>query len=410
MLISQVFGRPAGWRPVRRAMAGVLAALLLLPSAFAETSDEFTLQGFGTAGMARTTTRDVEFVRDLSQPRGISDSWSLQNDSVIGVQGVWRINPQLEAVVQAMSRYSYNGSFNPELSWAYVKYEPTPNLSLRAGRLGTEFFMMADSRWVGYSFLTVRPPGDYFWYLPFYTIHGADAALTVPLGESLLRGKVFYGLSNGKIPLATEQWDIGGSPMLGGYLEFQHGPWQIRGSYANIRFERDLPIASVLGIPAAAISDALSFLSTEGKRTHYYSVGFVYDNGPWQGQFMLNHIEQGTNALENSDGGYALLGYRLSQVTPYVGYSWIRSHERKQMTTSNPLNNSIATYVMQDSHSDQRTTFVGLRWDFARNLALKAQWDGIRGKPTSIFPYRKDNRAAWDGSMDVFSLALDFVF
>ena len=112
-------------------MAGVLVALLLLPSAFAETSDEFTLQGFGTAGMARTTTRDVEFVRDLSQPRGISDSWSLQNDSVIGVQGVWRINPQLEAVVQAMSRYSYNGSFNPELSWAYVKYEPTPNLSLR---------------------------------------------------------------------------------------------------------------------------------------------------------------------------------------------------------------------------------------------------------------------------------------
>jgi hypothetical protein len=28
-----------------------------------------------------------QFVRDLSQPRGISDSWSLQNDSVIGVQG-----------------------------------------------------------------------------------------------------------------------------------------------------------------------------------------------------------------------------------------------------------------------------------------------------------------------------------
>lgn len=410
MLISQVFGRPAGQYPVWRAMTATIAALMLLSSAFADTGDEFSLQGFGTLGVARTTTHDVEFVRDLSQPRGISDSWSLQNDSVIGVQGAWRINPQLEAVVQAMSRFRYDGTFNPEISWAYLKYEPAPNLSLRAGRLGTEFFMMADSRWVGYSFLTVRPPGDYFWYLPFYTIHGADAALTVPLGESVLRGKVFYGLSNGKIPLADEQWDISGSPMAGGYLEFQHGSWQVRGSYANIRFERDLPIARVLNISPAVISDALNFLSTEGKRTHYYSVGIVYDNGPWQGQFMLNHIEQGAKALENSDGGYVLLGYRVGQVTPYLGYSWIRSHERSRMTTGDPLNNSVATYVMQDSHSDQKTTIAGLRWDVARNVALKAQWDGIRGEAASIFPYRKDNRAAWDGSMDVFSLALDFVF
>lgn len=407
MLISQVFGRLRSWRPIRRVMASVFAALLLLPSAFAESSDEFTLQGFGTLGMARTTTRDVEFVRDLSQPRGISDSWSLQNDSVIGVQGVWRINPQFEAVVQAMSRYSYNGNFRPELSWAYVKYEPTPNLSLRAGRLGTEFFMMADSRWVGYSFLTVRPPGDYFWYLPFYTIHGADAALTVPLGENLLRGKVFYGLSNGKIPLAGEQWDIGGSPMLGGYLEFQHGPWQIRGSYANIRFERDLPIAQVLGKmnpPLPLSSTDAAFLKTRDTRTHYYSLGLVYDQGPWQGQFMLNHIEQGTNALENSDGGYALLGYRVGTVTPYLGYSWVRSKERGNAPSP------IAQYVMQDSHSDQKTTFVGLRWDVASNLALKAQWDTIRGDASSIFPYRRDNRAKWDGTMDVFSLALDFIF
>lgn len=406
MLISRVLG----WRLVLRTLLALFAVQLLLPSAFADNGQAFTLQGFGTLGVARTTTHDVEFVRDLSQPRGISDSWSAQNDSVIGLQGNWHISSQLEAVVQAMSRYRFDATFNPEISWAYVKYEPTPNLSLRAGRLGTEFFMMADSRWVGYSFLTVRPPGDYFWYLPFYTIHGADAALTVPFGESILRGKVFYGLSNGKIPLADEQWDISGSPMVGTYLEVQHGPWQIRGSYANIRFKRDLPIAQALNIPEALISDALSFLSTEGKRTHYYSFGVVYDDGPWQGQLMLNHIEQGSKAVENSDGGYALLGYRVGEVTPYLGYSWIRSRERARLNSSSALANAVATAVMQDTHSDQKTTFVGMRWDVASNVALKAQWDAIRGDATSIFPYRQDNRAKWDGSMDVFSLTLDFVF
>jgi hypothetical protein len=51
-----------------------------------------------------------------------------------------------------------------------------------------------------------------------------------------------------------------------------------------------------------------------------------------------------------------------------------------------------------------------MRWDVARNIALKAQWDGIRGQASSIFPYRQDRRGNWDGKMDIFSLTMDFVF
>lgn len=185
--------------------------------------------------------------------------------------------------------------------------------------------MMADSRWVGYSFLTVRPPGDYFWYLPFYSIHGVDAAYTLPIGENLLRLKAFYGNSDGKIPLADRQWDIKGSPMVGGFLEYQVSSWLIRASYANITFKHDLPIGGL--VPAASAE----YLSTKNKRTDYYSLGAVYDQGPWQLQLMLNHIEQGNNALESSDGGYVLAGYRIREVTPYLGYSWVRSQARGEV-------------------------------------------------------------------------------
>ena len=184
------------------------ACLLAASPVFADSESGFSLNGFGTVGLARTTTDDVEFVRDISQPRGVSKDWSPRIDSVLGLQAAWRVTPQFEAVVQATSRYRFDKTFTPEISWAYLKYNPIPNLSLRAGRLGTEFFMMADSRWVGYSFLTVRPPGDYFWYLPFYSIHGADAAITVPFGESVFRAKAFYGHSRGRAV---------------GYLGFAHG-------------------------------------------------------------------------------------------------------------------------------------------------------------------------------------------
>jgi len=275
------------------------AALSFALPASADTESGFSLNGFGTVGLAKTTTDDVEFVRDISQPRGVSKDWSGKIDSVLGLQAAWRVMPQLEAVVQATSRYRYDKTFTPDISWAFIKYNPTPNLSLRAGRLGTEFFMMADSTWVGSSFLTVHPPRDFFWYLPFYSIHGADAAITIPVAESVFRAKAFYGHSVGKIPLAEEQWDISHSPMVGGFLEYQYAAWQVRASYANIKFKNDLPIAAVLNIPSASISEALRFLATSGSRTHYYSLGIVYDQGPWQAQLMLNHIGQGSNALEN---------------------------------------------------------------------------------------------------------------
>lgn len=396
---------------LRHCLAGLLAGGLLASAgqALAEhapAAQTFSVQGFGTLGAVRTTSNDVEFVRDLGQPRGADRDWDARLDSVLGLQALWQISPQWQLVAQGVSHFRHDGSFRPELAWGFVKYEPIPNLSLRAGRLGTEFFMLADSRRIGYSFLAVRPPGDFFWYLPFYSIHGGDVALAIPVGDRVIRAKAFYGLSQGKVPLADEQWDVEGSPMLGAYLEYQAGPWQLRGSYANIRFRKDLPLAPVffretgMTLPAA---DA-DYLSVRNKRTHYYSLGLVYDRGPWQAQLMLNHIEQGSKALENSAGGYFLLGYRVGEWTPYAGYSRVRSQRHERAPSL------IAARIISDSHTDQETVFAGARWDFARNTALKLQWDAIRGDAKSLFPYRDDDRKNWSGSMDVFSLSLDFIF
>lgn len=384
----------------------VFTLVSLTSPVFAETDSPFSLQGFGTLGVARTTSDQVEFVRDLSQPSGIRKDWDGRLDSVLGMQAAWQVSPQLSAVVQSTVKYRYDRSYNPEVAWAYVKYEPTPSVSLRLGRLGTEFFMMADSRWVGYSYLTVRPPGDYFWYLPFYSIHGGDAAYSHAVGDGLLRFKAFYGLSNGQIPLADRQWDIKGSPMTGASVEYQLAAWQVRASYANIRFKNDLPIAGILQAYSPDPTASGDYLSTRDKRTDYYSLGVVYDQGPWQIQFMLNRIEQGNNALESSDGGYVLAGYRIAAVTPYAGYSWVRSERRD--TRGRQV---IEARIMADSHSDQKTSILGMRWDIARNMALKAQWDAIRGDSTSIFPYRSEPTSGrWEGKMDVYSLTFDFIF
>ena len=62
-------------------------------------------------------------------------------------------------------------------------------------------------------------------------------------------------------------------------------------------------------------------------------------------------------------------------------------------------------------HLDQKTFTLGARWDFRRNMALKAQVDMIRGSPESIY-LRPPNSITpqFDGRINVFSLTLDFAF
>jgi hypothetical protein len=43
------------------------------------------------------------------------------------------------------------------------------------------------------------------------------------------------------------------------------------------------------------------------------------------------------------------------------------------------------------------------------NLAVKAQWDSVRGMPGSTFPVQQ-SQAGWNGRTNVVSLIVDFVF
>lgn len=404
--------RPTPSKLLRSTIRIGLFSLLLAaaPGFAADPPGQFRVSGFGTLGAVRTSSDDAQFVRDLYAPAGATRQWTGKVDSLLGVQANYQFSERLSGVVQAVSRYRYDRSFAPEVSWAFVKYSPNSQLDLRFGRVGTDFFMLSDSRLVGYGYLTVRPPGDYFWHLPFYSIDGADATLTLPVGEGALRLKAFSGASHERLAVGDAVWKLDGAQMSGAYAEYLAGPWQLRASYAGIRFRSDLPVRRLLA-PYDGLIDmnaAERFLALDGTRTDYYSLGAVYDDGPWQAQLMLNRIEQGNQAFQDSTSAYALLGYRIGSVTPFAGYS--RAHSRpRPAPPGNPLDAVVIGRVMADSHVDQHTTTLGVRWDVAPDVALKFQVDAIRGSATSIFPFRREN-ADWNGRVNVVSTTLDFIF
>jgi hypothetical protein len=393
-----------------RCLALLLAALAI-PLCHADEDraavPPLSLKGFGTLGIARSDKDSIEFVRDLSQPKGLTHRWTSTIDSVVGLQAGMTINAQTEAVVQAISRYRFDGTYRPEISWAFLRHELSPNWQIRVGRLGTEFFMLADSRLVGYANLTVRPPPDYYGPLIFSYFDGTDVSSTYPVGGGLLRGKLFAGYAAETPPLlGSIKWNLTESPLLGGHLDYVIGPWQLRLGHTQIRFKREMPFSELAGFDILSLAPELA---TQGTWVRFDSLGLVYDDGPVQIQAMLNRIDYDTTSYESSRAGYVIASYRWRQLTPYLGYSRVKS-SAKPLSASLPpgIQPYLEGFVAQ-THSDQHTVTLGARWDLRSNVALKAQVDAIRAQPDSVFPFVGSN-AKWIGRMKVFSLSMDFLF
>jgi hypothetical protein len=387
-----------------------------------------SIRGFGTLGAVHSSSNQFDYVRDISQPDGARSNWSSSVDSMLGIQANYRISSSFEGVIQAISRQRYNGSFTPEISLAFIKYEATPNLALRLGRMGNEVYMFSDSRRVGYSSLLVRPPVEFYGSIPFYSFDGADVAITLPTSYGVFKAKGFAGVTGGKLPTSaagnpeTRIWDISRSPILGAYLDYTHGPWQLRTTYAQLKFSQNFPgieLDSALratGVTQAAI--AADTLNVRNRRAQYYSVGAVYENGAFQSQLMLSRTVHESVAFEDTDAAYGLLAYRLSSWTPYAGYSTARSRAKQIVTGLSaiyafdprlPALDAAVRSALDGSHISQSATFVGLRWDFRSNAALKMQWDSVRGSRGSNQVVQKEVTSS-DAKNNLFSLTLDFVF
>ncbi len=379
-----------------------------------------SIHAFGTLGAARSTSSTAQYVRDSSQPYGLKTDWSPNIDSVLGAQANFNFTASTEAVVQVISRYRYNGHWGPEVSWAYIGHEFTPGLKLRAGRLGTEFYMLSDSRLIGYSNLTIRPAPDFFGPLIFSYFDGADISGSLPIGSGLLRAKLFQGYSPEKTPFYGDiAWDLSGSRLRGGYLDYLNGPWQVRLSHAEVRFSsHEIPVNQ---LAAPYLSPYLAFLSspnittlvpelsTVGTTSGFSSLGVVYDDGPFRLQAMYGRIRHETRSYENSWSAFVLASYRIGEVTPYLGYSTVKSSQR---ALSNPPPAMLAPVVdnlRRPAHMDRHTVTLGARWDFRENMALKAQLDLVRGNPNSYMPFRGEF-STWSGNMQILSVALDFAF
>ncbi len=382
----------------------------------------WTFGGFGTVGVAHSDYDQADYTSTILKGKGAgaSDKWSHSLDTRLGAQLGVTLDKRWSGVLQVVSEQRYNGSYKPSVEWVNIKYQATPDLALRVGRIALPIFLAADYRKAGYAIPWVRTPVEVYGGVPISNNDGADLVYRWQSGGVKHVTQAFYGKTHIHL---TESTHVKARAIAGLTHTIEHGPLTLRASAFRATLNTDIlrelfDAYRQFGPQGVAIAEKYDVID---KRMEGVAIGFNYDPGQWfltaEGGTMNGH-----SFLGRSRGMFASAGYRYSAFTPYLMYS--RTDPRSP--TSDPglslagLPPAYAYVAMQlnagleetlKTRASQTSVSAGMRWDFRPDMAFKVQYDrvvprdGTRGTLINLEPGFKSGTP-----VHVTSAVLDVVF
>lgn len=387
-----------------------------------ETYPAWTFGGFGSVGAVHSDYDQADFTSTVlkGEGAGATRSVSYSLDSRLGAQLGVKLDKKWSAVVQVVAEQRYDLSYRPTVEWANVKYQVTPDLALRVGRIALPIFLAADYRKIGYAYPWARTPSEVYGGVPITNSDGADVAYRWKSADVKHTTQAFYGKTDIYLTPTTGVKARG----VGGISHSaEWGPATMRVSaitaVLNVNIMRELFDGfRQFGPRGIAIADKYDVVN---KRTTGFAVGVNYDPGSW---FLMAEGSsiKGRSFLADAVSMYASAGYRAGEFTPYVSYSQVKAKSPNsdpglplaglppQHAYAAAQLNAGLDKLLQASAS-QANVATGVRWDFRPDMALKLQYervtprDGSRGTLINLEPGFQPGR-----TVNVTSVVLDFVF
>lgn len=421
--------------------AAVGSALLMLPllSHAEDSSTSFKLRGFGTVGVTHSSQDQADYRNSLFQPSGAGHTraWDLGLDTRLGLQGDLTLNDKLSAVVQLISERNYDKTFKPNVEWANFKYQITPDLSVRAGRVALPMFMLSEYRKVGYANPWVRTPVEVYAQIPFSSLNGVDVNYRLNIGDLATSLQATAGKTQAKLPSDRGVNEVDGSNTAAFNALFEYGPASVRLGYARnkVDYTGTAPDTIFGGFRAVANNPLLPGLyrgqaqeildqyEAHDKLGTFAGIGVMIDPGSWfvQGEYTKRKVD---SFLSDTTGYYVTGGARIGKFTPYASYSRLKADSETSAqgvgtaglpasvaATIGALNSGLNAMLSNAAYA-QKDVALGVRYDFMKNVDVKLQWDRLKvdGAPYGNTLINVQQGFNSNDKIDLFSLAVDFVF
>lgn len=441
--------------------AAALVACAGAHAGYQSPDGNFSLSGFGTLGAAKTSTNEA-IMNYPGQRGGATRHASFDPDSKLAVQGTYKFAPTFSATTQVMTKFDGDGQYEPKFEWIFGKWQATPGLSIRVGRMGAPYFMISDFRDVGYANLAVRPQLEVYGQVPVSQFEGADISYQLNLGDTTITSSLWAGDSHSKYVSAlnksssvldvkktrgiTVNADLGnGITLRGGHTRGEvnvknEAGTLLKAGAASATLRGGLAAAAGMSLPNAAAALAsldgiYALVNPDADKATFNGIGATYDVDNWvvNAEFTKRKTK---GFVSDTTGWYAQVGYRVKQFTPYLGLAKISSDRRSansvvktSLSTFNvgfaPLDAGMAglyngvQQTLNTQKFDQKTITLGSRWDYSSNLALKFQWDraskpadagGMFLAKSSDAELSTSSFTATKKTVHVFTLSADFIF
>ena len=338
-------------------LATLTGALCFMGSSFthALSADEIEIHGFFTAG---ATISDV----DKTYLRTTDDDLSFDEDSALGLQIIVPIDEQITLQAQLLANGSKEAetNFEIEVDWAFVSYQVSDDLTLRAGRIRFPILMLGDYAEVGYAYPWIRPPQEVYGGIPITAIDGVDLLYTLPVGNFNLTFQPFVGQRDDQLyiqPLDTEI-DTELDNMLGLKVSLSNDYLTLHAAYNT--FDTSLDEATPTGFVVSSVPPFFSL--PQDAETTLLAAGA---NLEWRDLVVMTEYlhadyerEDEQMKLTNYTAWYTMVGYRFGKLMPHVTFSDLDSEDITRGQSSETLT-------------------VGLRYELSDSSALKLEWSRV---------------------------------
>jgi len=398
-------------------VAAIFAATAAMQAQAATLGDEnLSISGFGTLGVAKSNTDQAQFAR-YNQAEGVADKAKIGLDTNLGLQATYKINDWLSGTAQILTRKNTSPTFTTDLTWAFLKARVNDEVSVRVGRVVLPTFLISDYQNVGYANTMMRPPIEMYGQAPIENVDGADINFQRAFGDFNFTTQAFVGVSRGKLFVPTGSGSVATyrAPAAGISFTGEYGPFVVRLGHARADLKIN-DLAPINGLTAQLSQFGFKQLAndiglTDGKKIAFTSIGATMDwhNIVVQTEYAQRRAKEAVY-IPDTNAWYTMVGYRVGKVLPYYAHASYRdAGSSVTPPASLPRNNQLGAAVYGLLPSPEQTSdLIGVRWDFAKSVALKVQADRVKPKTKAgslIFV-----KPGFSGNVTVVAAALDFVF
>lgn len=382
----------------------------------------FAFSAFGTVGVVHSSEDRADYTASPLAPNGagFTHDWSPDIDSRLGAQVIAHFTPQLSAMLQVISEQNYDKTYKPHVEWANIAYRPTPEFSVRLGRIVLPTFLLSDTRKVGYGNPWARPPVEFYGLDPIFDSDGADVNYKMHVGGVVNTLVGTFGNGRFRAPGGSE-FEIRHLWVIADSVEYESLTLHIAYQASSFTYAALDPLFDAFrqfGPQGTALADKYDL---DNKLAHVLTAGAIYDPGNWfvTGEWGRRNLH---SAAGESTAWYLSGGYRLAKFTPYLTYADVKVNSK---TFDPGLNVSALPPFLQGpaaglnaglnailgSAAVQNTISLGSRWDVMKNIDLKLQYDHIdlgKGSAGALINVQPDFQRG--GTVNLLSIAIDFVW